>query len=408
MTDSRPRTAAEEWQAHWTLVLAGLLGFSLSAIASISLGTFTQPLEKAFHWTRTDVAAGLLTYAIVNVILSPVFGNMIDRWGPRRIGVPGVMLVGVGFALFGTATGSLINWLMLWVLFSVLSQANKSTIWSAAVSSEFQTSRGLALAITLAGSGVGNTVAQLYSYYLIDAFGWRLAYIVMGLSWSGVVCLVCYFFLWGKSDRMRSSRGTTAVPAAVLTGMSVREGLRSSTFAKLGGAAFFGNLLLCAMMMQLVPVLTASGLTRRGCCVDRKHGRNNDDLRQADMRRARRPDTGQIHRRGRCRAADRHLQRPADSDRLSGDASDPGCGASPFRWRPNPYAALSRDALFRTASFGTIYGFLMSIISIAVGLGPFLSGRVFDLTGSYRICADRRHSDFNRQRAPDAVAWPLS
>jgi len=109
MSETMPRTAAQEWRAHWPLVFAGLLGFSLSAIASISLGVFTQPLEAAFAWSRKEVNAGVLAYSVGMVVLSPLFGNMVDRWGPRRVGIPGVILTGLAFALFGTATGSLLN-----------------------------------------------------------------------------------------------------------------------------------------------------------------------------------------------------------------------------------------------------------------------------------------------------------
>jgi MFS family permease len=264
MDVTAPRTAAQEWRSHWTLVFAGLLGFSLSAIASISLGVFTQPLEQAFGWSRSQVTSGLLSYSVGMVVLSPIFGNMVDRWGPRRVGIPGVLLTGIGFALFGTATGSLVNWLFLWIVFALLSQVAKATVWTAAVSSEFRASRGLALAVTLAGSGVGNSVAQISSYYLINEFGWRLAYVIMGVGWGGVVALACYFFLYGRSDRLRVSVTATSTPAEVLTGMTVREGLRTWSFAALAGAAFFGELLVGAVMMQLVPVLTATGLSRPG------------------------------------------------------------------------------------------------------------------------------------------------
>ena len=55
MTETTPRTGGQEWRAHWTLVLAGVIGFSMTAMASISLGIFTEPLEHAFGWSRKEV-----------------------------------------------------------------------------------------------------------------------------------------------------------------------------------------------------------------------------------------------------------------------------------------------------------------------------------------------------------------
>src|SRR6185369_15705954 len=112
------------------------------------------------------------------------------------------------------------------------------------------------------GSGVGNSAAQISSYYLIDEFGWRLAYVIMGLVWGGIVAIACYFFLWGRTDRLRTSGATTKAPTEILSGMTVREGLKTWNFIALAGAAFFGELLVGAIMMQLVPVLTGTGLSR--------------------------------------------------------------------------------------------------------------------------------------------------
>jgi MFS family permease len=379
-----PRTAVQEWRSHWTLVMAGLVGFSLSAIASISLGTFTQPLEKEFGWSRADVTSGLLAYAVTRLILSPIFGNLIDRFGPRRVGLPGVFMVGVGFALFGTATGSLSNWLLLWIVFAILSQPAKITIWTASVSSEFHASRGLALAVTLAGSGLGNSFAQLYSYYLIEEFGWRLAYVVMGLSWGGVVFLICYFFLWARTDRLRVT-GTKGAPPPVLSGVTIREGLRSASFFKLAGAAFFGNLLLCALMMQLVPVLTATGLSR----VDAVWIGSLAGLATI---------AGKLlcgvlvdHMPGKYIAAAivalpiitcAVLLTPDDSAiaRLIPMAA---LGLSVGgQVHMMPYLA---TRYFGLRSFGTLYGFIGSVTAMAVGLGPYFSSKVFDLTSSYDL-----------------------
>jgi MFS family permease len=385
MTDSTPRTAAQEWRSHWTLVLAGLMGFSLSAIASISLGVFTQPLEQAFGWSRAEVTSGLLSYSVGMVLLSPIFGNMVDRWGPRRVGIPGVMLVGIGFALFGSATGSLVNWLFLWLVFALLSQAAKATVWTAAVSSEFRTGRGLALAVTLAGSGVGNSVAQLSSYYLINWFGWRLAYVIMGLCWGGVVCLACCLFLWGRSDRLRVSGATTKAPAEILSGVTVREGLRSWTFVALAGAAFFGDLLIGAVMMQLVPVLTATGLSRPdaawiagtvgistivgklvcGSLVDRMPGKYIAAVVIALPIIT-------------CGA----LLTPSDNP-MSRLLPIVALGLSVGgQIHMIPYLA---TRYFGLRSFGTLFGVIGSVIGISVGLGPFLSGWAFDVTKGYDL-----------------------
>ena len=384
MAETVPQTASQEWRAHWTLVMAGVLGFSMTAMGSITLGIFTQPLERDLGWSRAEITSGFTAFAITSFFLGPIFGHLIDRFGPRRIGVPGVALLGIVFALFGTTTASVINWLALWILFAIVSQMAKPTIWTSAVSSEFATSRGLALAVTVAGSGLGSSFAGLYAHYLIEALGWRLAYAALGLSWAGVVCVINYFFLHGRIDRMRAS-GQKHAPAALLPGPTVREGLRSATFYKLAGAHFFATLLLSAVMIQLVPVLTVTGLSRQdavwigstiglagilgkiicGSLVDHMPGKHiaavvyalpiipcvalltpNDDAlaRLIPMFAFGLSVGGQVHM---------------------------------HQYLASRYLGLR--------SFATLMGFMGSAGSIAVGLGPFISGRVFDLTKSYDL-----------------------
>lgn len=378
-------SAVQEWRSHWTLVLAGLLGFSLSAIASISLGVFTQPLEKAFGWSRSEVASGLLAYSITFVVTSPIFGNLVDRFGPRRTGIPGVILVGLSFALFATATGSLVDWLVLWALFALLSQASKATIWTAAVASEFHASRGLALAVTLAGSGVGNSFAQLSSYYLINAFGWRLAYLILGLGWGGVVALACYFFLWGRSDRLRVSDSATRKPAPALSDMTTREALRTWNFVALAGAAFCGELLVGAMMMQLVPVLTGTGLSR----VDAAWLGGGIGM----ITIAGKLICGALvdHMPGKYIAAVVIALPVITCGALLTPSNDPVARLIPMAAFGLSVGGLIHMLPYLTTryfglkSFGTIFGFIGSIIAIAVGLGPYLSAKVFDITKGYDL-----------------------
>lgn len=384
MTQAPPRTGIEEWRGHWTLVLAGVLGFSMTAMASITLGIFTQPLEREFGWSRSEVASGFAAFAITSFILSPVFGHLIDRFGARRIGLAGVTLVGVCFGLFGTTSASLVNWLGLWVLFSIASQMAKPTIWTLSVASCFTNSRGLALAVTLAGSGLGNSFAGLYANHLIEGFGWRLAYPIMGLSWAGVVLVINYFFLWGRTGQMRTtSQNNTSV--ATPPGLTLREGLRSASFYKIASAHFFATLLLCALMMQLVPLLTVTGLSRVdavriasslgiasiigklicGALVDFLPGKYIGAVIYAM------PIIP-------CAA----LLTPND-DALVRLIPIIALGLSVGgQVHMHPYLA---TRYFGLRSYGTLMGFIGSIGSIAIGLGPFLSGWVFDATKSYDL-----------------------
>ena len=377
--------AREEWRSHWKLVLASALGASILSIALSSLGAFIAPLQQAFGWGRAQISAALWVYSVSGVILAPVFGGMLDRWGPRRFGVPGVLLAGGAFALFGTATGSIVQWFGLWIVYSVIAQIPRPLMWSAAVSSEFKASRGVALGIVWAGSGLGGLVAPILAGHLINAFGWRLAYVVMGLGWGSLACVVCYLFFYGRSDRLRLAPGGEQRSAAVLTGVSARAGVTSTTFVKIAVATLLANSLIVGLLVHMIPLLSGTGLAR------------GDATWVAGLAGVA-GITGQLI----CGAL---------ADRLPGNRLlafflallvVPCCmlllpsSSVALRVVPVVLFGMSGGAephmlsylisrYFGVRAFGKIFGALSSVIAVSVGLGPVVAGYIFDRTHSYRV-----------------------
>jgi MFS family permease len=263
MADKADRiaSAAGEWRAGWPVVVASALGMTMLGVGYVAAGTFIAPLEKTFGWGRAEISAGFIVFATVSALLQPPVGMLLDRWGARRLALPGAALTGLAFALFSTLTGSMLYWLALWLLLAIAFQAVQSPIWAVAISGHFTVSRGRAFAVTMLGSGVAAIGMPLLSNYLIEHDGWRMAYLAIGLGWGGLVWLVGYFMLHDRRDRPRAEARMTE-PSAELTGYSVREGIRSDAFIKIFLTILISNLVYFAFSFHLLPILTWSGLPR--------------------------------------------------------------------------------------------------------------------------------------------------
>lgn len=254
-------SALDEWRRGWGVVLAGALGMGLASVSIYSIGIFTGPLEDEFGWSRAEVASGMTFISVLGVLTAPFVGMLIDRWGPRRIGLPGVAFYCMAIAALSQATGSLAVWWGLWFLYSLAATMIKPTIWTAAVSSVFARGRGLALSVMLCGTGLGSSLTPLVGNWLIDSYDWRTAYVLLGCFWMALVFPAVFLLFHSRKDKARPSE-PNAGEATDLTGISVREGLRSTTFAKLAGAAFVASLVIVSFASGLVPILTWQGLTR--------------------------------------------------------------------------------------------------------------------------------------------------
>lgn len=251
--------AYSEWRAFGVLPLVAALGYSNSVLHLYSIGTFIQPLQQEFGWSRATATMGVTIVNLAVAIFCAPIGILVDRIGPRLIGVIGALLVPLAYALLGTATGGYANWILLWSLVALGSLWVQSPIWTSAVATRFEASRGLAFAVTLSGASVGAALFPLLASRLIAAYGWRFAFVALGCAWAALVVPLIFLFFRGARDHERAPATTLPAQTNALSGVSVSEGLRSAAFYKLliAGAAFAFTTI--GIVVHFVPVLTDSG-----------------------------------------------------------------------------------------------------------------------------------------------------
>ncbi len=251
--------AAAEWRRSWTLPLAAALGYSISVIHVYSIGPFIEPLQQEFGWSRAEASLGLTIANLGSAIFCFPMGMLVDRLGPRPIGLIGALLIAAAYSMLSTATGQIGNWVVLWGVIAFGAIWVQSTIWTGAVASRFETSRGLAFAVTLCGASVGAAIFPVLATWLIGAHGWRVALVAMGGIWAALVFPVLCLFFRGARDEGRSKRVATPVTTRTLTGVSLSEGLRLPAFYKLLIAAGLFAFTVIGIVVHFVPILTDRG-----------------------------------------------------------------------------------------------------------------------------------------------------
>lgn len=253
-----PQSAMAEWRRYGLLPAAAAVGYSTMAVQTYGIGPFVAPLEAEFGWSRAEVMIGLTISNFVGVLLNFAVGVLADRVGPRRVALSGIVVKTSAIALLATATGTVLNWSLLWVVVAagaVLAQAN---IWTSAVASRFDRGRGLAIAVTLSGSSVCAALVPVLATALIAAYGWRLAFVGVGLAWLIVVFPVVFLFFRGARDEHRTDE-TGAAVRPDLPGLTIGEGLRTAAYWKLMVACFGFAFYTMALAPNLVPLLMDKG-----------------------------------------------------------------------------------------------------------------------------------------------------
>lgn len=257
--DKQPQAGAGEWARYWPLVASAMIGMSFYSLFAYSNQMFIQPLEAEFHWARRDISLGYTIYAIMAFALGPFLGAAVDRWGARRIAVPGLLLSSLAFAALGLTTGHLSSWFGLWFMLALVGISVKATVWAAAVSAAFTRNRAMALSVMLSGSALAQFGAPVLGKWLIGDYGWRHAYFALGLGWGGLA-LVLTFFMFHDAGRGRNAPAAGTAPAAPLPGYTVRQALTSRPLILIFIANLLNALFGSGITFHLKPILSDTAL----------------------------------------------------------------------------------------------------------------------------------------------------
>ena len=165
--------------AGWRVVAASMvaLAFGPSTIAVMSLGLFIPSLEKDFGWPRTDIALATTIVSYMIVIVSPLQGYLMDRYGARRVMLPSIPAFALGIASLSLIPP--VHWVYYtaWVIVPVLGIGLFPLAYLRTVGTWFTRRLGLALGLANCGIGIGGSVIPLIAGGLIAAWSWRRAYL---------------------------------------------------------------------------------------------------------------------------------------------------------------------------------------------------------------------------------------
>lgn len=373
---------------HVTLgAIALTLGLSYGVWYSYSV--FLVALLKEFGWSRSVLAGAFSVFTLVHGAANPFIGMLCDRIGPRRLVIFGG--VALGLALY--ANGFIDSPGHLYLGFGVATALAVACCgWVPAVvlvQRQFMDRLGLSLGIVSSGIGLGMLFVVPLCQLLIESLGWRAAWQILGAICAGWIVPAAWFLLRDEAPRPVVAPHTRAAKAqgAAAQEMTLSEALRTQPFWLVLGAFFFGNVASQTLHVHQVAFLVDHGMAAMAAAsvvgvvgVASVFGKSGGGW-----------------------LSDRFERELIYVIGIAIMVAAVGAlalvGAMPSRWGAYVYAALlgvgysATAALipamisdrFRGPRFGLIFG--MGLLGSALGsaLGPWMAGRLFDLTGSYAI-----------------------
>ncbi len=224
-----------EFRTGWPVVLASMLGIGLglSPVPFYTIGMLAPELAREFGWAFGDIMAGLPIMTFAVLVASPIVGLLADRVGVRPIALISVVLFGFSFMAFAANPGDIRFFYANWAIMAVLGAGTLPITWTRAVNNQFEDRKGFALGLSLLGTGVFGFLVKPFTAFVIDAYGWRAAYMAVGALPLILAFPVAWFAFHDVGDRNQSAadrRESDALRAAATPGLTFSETLRNWRF----------------------------------------------------------------------------------------------------------------------------------------------------------------------------------
>jgi len=169
-----PPPISRRWQIQITAT-AFLSLFAIVGIALYGLPFYYDYMVKELGLSRTQVTSG---NALSKLIVGPLFGFfagwIVDRFGPRKLMLGGILMAGM--ALIGLGNMNALWMFYFFYLLNALGYVCAGPLPNQVLLSRwFDKSRGKAMGIAYLGIGLGGALVVQLSAFLARQFGWRTA-----------------------------------------------------------------------------------------------------------------------------------------------------------------------------------------------------------------------------------------
>jgi MFS family permease len=380
----------------WVILAVSFLVSALISGINTSFGVFLIPLSRQFGWSAGAISFAYSLFMLTNGLSAFGVGRIGDKYGSRLVFFIGGMVFGLSLLLTSMMTE--VWHLYLW--YGVLAGIGRSPLnvtLVSMISRWFTKRRGLVMGIVNSGTGAGSSLFTPFTSWLIVAFSWQEAYVMMAVMvWVLLTAAVLMlrddprdmgYLPYGEEDpqgeRAKGEKKSSVTPPPQGPEWELGDAVRTMQFWELGILHFCCCMCHAIPLVHIVPYAIRSGLA---------------PTTAASILAA----IGVFSFLGRIMwgiLADRWGPKPAYVLAvfqqglmmvwLLGTTHPVMFFLFAFFWGIGyggampPYALFVKD-YYGLKSFGAIYGGIMVLASLGMAVGGYLGGFLFDLSGSYQ------------------------
>jgi MFS family permease len=384
--DMKPNPNAKFFYGFTIAIAAFFVLFSTYGVR-FSYGVFFKPMAQELGFSAAATSAAYTISFFLEGIFSFISGGLADRFGPRIVLSVSILLVATGYGLMPMVHSL---WQLI-LIYGLIIGVGMGAMFIPLVSMTarwFNARRNLMTGLVASGAGAGMLIIPPTAALLINYCGWRTTFVIMGVLVLAVVLTAAQFMVRDPASIGVSPYGETAeLPSGEsksAEGNTFKEALRAPQFWIIFVMVFWFGVFIMSYNIHIVPDATNSGMS---------------STLAANVLAI----TGALMIVGRITLgaiADKTGNKPIFIFCfLLSTVALVFISIVPAHWAFFVLAVLIGFAqggigtsqsplvasLFGLKDHGLIYGCIGFGFTIGAALGPFLTGYIFDLTGSYHI-----------------------
>ena len=251
----------------WIIVGIANIGiFSSGPGQSHTFSVFVEPISQDLQLSSASIASAYGLATLIAAFLLPYMGKLIDRYGARFSLIIISIILGISCIFFGAAS----NFLMLTVGFGFLRFFGQGSLMLGCanlVSQWFDSKRGFAMSLMALGFGMSMAIHPPVSQFLIDQYGWKYAWIILGISTWIIMVPALFILAWNNPENIglkpdgEKKTKLTKDEVQVIEGLNLKEALKENSFYILAAMWFGMAMLVTTLHFYQVTILTNQGIS---------------------------------------------------------------------------------------------------------------------------------------------------
>lgn len=245
----------------WGVAAAAFVGVmtSFAPMVPYTFSLFLNPLHESLGWHRESLDGAFGLAAITVAFVSPLIGLLLDRFPPRRIILPCILVFACALASLSRLGPGIGRFYLTFFVLGLVANGTAQFAYTHTMLTWFQKHRGFVLALILTGGGIGSILIPPLTQWCIGNYGWRNAYLLLG-----AIALLGFPL---SALLVRNQSAPIVHEEIALSGATIRAALSSAPFWILCAITILSAFSENGLVTNLAAILTQHGIAAGGAAL---------------------------------------------------------------------------------------------------------------------------------------------